>query len=69
MTDVIMVDSAGGFIVGKAQTTPEDESLGFANSARDALGNWAKFVPPVVANGRVYLATFSNQLVVYGTLN
>ena len=39
------------------------------DSARDALGNWAKFVPPVVANGRVYLATFSNQLVVYGTLN
>lgn len=40
MTDVIMVDEAGRFIVGKAQTTPEDESLGFANSARDALGYW-----------------------------
>jgi acetone carboxylase gamma subunit len=24
--------------VGKAQTTPEDESLGFMTSARDALG-------------------------------
>jgi hypothetical protein len=39
------------------------------NSARDSVGNWAKFVPPVVANGRVYMATFSNQLLVYGILN
>jgi len=37
-----------------------------ANSTQDRVGNWAKFVPPVVANGKVYLATFSNQLVVYG---
>jgi len=33
---------------------------------RDRLGAFAKFVPPTVANGRVYMATFSNQLVVYG---
>ena len=39
------------------------------DSARDSVGNWAKFVPPLVANGQVYLATFSNQLLVYGTLN
>ena len=30
------------------------------------LGNFAKFTPPTIANGRVYMATFSNQLVVYG---
>ncbi len=36
------------------------------NSARDAVGSFAKFNPPTVANGRVYLATFSNQLLVYG---
>ena len=36
------------------------------NSARDAVGNFAKFVPPTVANGKVYLATFSGQLDVYG---
>ena len=35
----------------------------------DQLGNFAKFVPPTVANGRVYMATFSSQLVVYGLLN
>lgn len=37
-------------------------------SARDAVGNFAKFVPPTVANGKVYLATFSNRLNVYGLL-
>ena len=38
------------------------------DSARDALGNWAKFNPPTVANGKVYLATFSNELLVYGVI-
>ena len=32
----------------------------------DDFGLWAKWTPPTVANGKVYLATFSNQLVVYG---
>ena len=35
-------------------------------AAGDDFGMWAKWVPPTVANGKVYLATFSNQLVVYG---
>src|SRR5215469_807489 len=38
------------------------------NTARDDVGNYAKFVPPTVANGKVYVATFSNQLLVYGLL-
>ncbi|HEY5746462.1 MAG TPA: discoidin domain-containing protein [Chryseolinea sp.] len=32
----------------------------------DVPGNYAKFNCPTVVNGKVYLATFSNQLVVYG---
>lgn len=32
----------------------------------DVLGGFAKFVSPLVANGRVYVPTFSNQLVIYG---
>jgi outer membrane protein assembly factor BamB len=32
----------------------------------DRVGSFAKFCPPVVANGKVYLATFSRELVVYG---
>ena len=37
-------------------------------SSRDGLGTLAKFVPPTIANGKVYMATFSNSLVVYGLL-
>jgi hypothetical protein len=36
------------------------------NSARDAAGNYAKFAAPTIANGHVYLPTFSNRVVVYG---
>ena len=35
---------------------------------RDALGRFAKFAIPTVANGRVYVPTFSNALVIYGLL-
>src|SRR5262245_18732654 len=35
-------------------------------NAEDDVGNFAKFTPATIANGKVYLATFSNQLVVYG---
>jgi hypothetical protein len=35
-------------------------------NAADKLGNVSKFAPVTVANGKVYVATFSNKLVVYG---
>ena len=35
-------------------------------TAGDGVGNFAKFCPPTVADGHVYLATFSNQVIVYG---
>jgi hypothetical protein len=35
-------------------------------SSRDTVGKFAKFVPPTVANGKVYLATFAGRLNVYG---
>ena len=36
------------------------------NLARDGAGNYAKFSAPTIANGHVYLPTFSQQVVVYG---
>lgn len=40
MTDTFLIDDNGDFVVGKAQTTPHDESIGFINSARDAMQYW-----------------------------
>jgi outer membrane protein assembly factor BamB len=36
------------------------------NVARDGAGNYAKFSSPTIADGHVYLPTFSNRVVVYG---
>jgi len=36
------------------------------NAARDGAGMFAKFSAPTIANGHVYLPTFSNRVVVYG---
>ena len=38
------------------------------NAMRDDFGFLAKFNSPVVANGKVYVATFSKQVAVYGLL-
>jgi N-methylhydantoinase A/acetone carboxylase beta subunit len=59
MTDTFIVDEAGSFVVGKAQTTPEDESVGFMESARDALEQWDSSPEesfPAIASG-IYSGT------------
>jgi len=35
-------------------------------NAGDALGYYSKFCSPTIADGHVYMATFSNKVVVYG---
>jgi hypothetical protein len=39
------------------------------NPSRDSYGNYAKFVAPTIANGKVYVATDSDQIAVYGLLS
>src|SRR2546425_3268506 len=59
MTDTFIVDSSGDFVVGKAQTTPDDESRGCMASTRDALGYWemeAQDALPVMVSG-IYSGT------------
>ena len=40
MTDSFIIDEKGSFSVGKAITTPEEESIGISNSIEDSLSNW-----------------------------
>ncbi|NAW52255.1 hydantoinase/oxoprolinase family protein [Elizabethkingia argentiflava] len=47
MTDTFFVDQEGDFVVGKAQSTPQDESIGLLNSSVDALALWEMKVESV----------------------
>ena len=38
------------------------------NATRDGLGNFSKFAPPTIADGKVFVPTFSKKLVVYGLI-
>lgn len=40
MTDTFFVDSEGEFVVGKAQSTPQNEALGLIESSREGLEHW-----------------------------
>ncbi|CAB3393185.1 MULTISPECIES: hydantoinase/oxoprolinase family protein [Kyrpidia] len=40
MTDTILIDTNGQFVVGKAQTTPDAVSKGIMESLKDAAGQW-----------------------------
>ena len=40
MTDTVIVDAAGRFSIGKASTTPHDQSIGYIESLEDGFSNW-----------------------------
>jgi acetone carboxylase, beta subunit len=66
MTDTFVVDRSGEFVVGKAQTTPGDESVGFMASARDALRYWgtdAESAMPQIAAGTYSGTAMINRLL------
>jgi acetone carboxylase beta subunit len=62
MTDTFIVDRAGEFVVGKAQTTPEDESAGFMASTRDALAYWG--LEPEQAMPRMVSGIYSGTAMI-----
>ncbi|MDR2013136.1 MAG: hydantoinase/oxoprolinase family protein [Rhodanobacter sp.] len=47
MTDTFFVRDDGRFVVGKAQSNPDDESLAIYNSSQDALAHWKRDVDGV----------------------
>jgi hypothetical protein len=66
-------DSSGAIVAGtlrayNAANVSDELWDSTQNSARDTLGNFAKFTSPTIDNGRVYAPTFSNQIDVYGLL-
>lgn len=40
MTDTFLIEESGNFVVGKAQSMSDNESVAFLNSCRDALHYW-----------------------------
>jgi acetone carboxylase, beta subunit len=47
MTDTFFVREDGRFVVGKAQSNPQDESLAIFTSSQDALAHWKREVDDV----------------------
>ena len=58
----------GGDLFALSAEDLTNELWSSTQRAGDAVGNFAKFAQPVVANGLVYVDTFSNALNVYGLL-
>ncbi len=59
MTDVIVVDERGRFVIGKAPTTRSDESLGYMESLADALTYWDMSLE---MNGREFCANVETAI-------
>jgi len=57
MTDTFIVDQEGRFVVGKAQTTPAEEAIGFMSSAADAFSYWG--MTPEAGFPRIRAGVFS----------
>jgi N-methylhydantoinase A/oxoprolinase/acetone carboxylase beta subunit len=66
MTDTFVVDRDGSFVVGKAQSTPEDEARGFMDSAADAFRQWGTTIDsgfPSVRSGVFSGTAMLNRLL------
>lgn len=66
MTDAFIIDDKGEFVVGKAQTTPDEEHIGLMESSQDALDQWGTTIEKEYPNllAGVYSGTaMLNRLV------
>ena len=69
-TGDLSVDGVPGTLHALDATNLANEfwNSGQASNGRDTLGGLAKFATPTIANGRVYVPTFSNSVTIYGVL-
>ena len=73
-TGIIWQSGENGYLTGilaaydARNVETELYSSGLNSQSRDFVGDYATFSSPTVANGKVYLATFSNRLDIYGLL-
>ncbi|MFA4916186.1 MAG: hydantoinase/oxoprolinase family protein [Syntrophales bacterium] len=51
MTDTFLVDEQGSFTIGKSLTQPQDESISYMESVKDAASSWGLTSKEVHANG------------------
>ena len=73
----ILWETTGDYFAGTPGTLHAFDASNLANelwnsdmnSARDQMSPITKFVPPTVANGKVYVAGNNNQVTVYGLLS
>lgn len=70
MTDAFVVDGRGDFVVGKASTTPKDESIGYWESLKDAFESWRvdleKDAPEIIPQSQ--LAVYSGTTMLNALL-
>lgn len=58
--------SGGGILRAFDAANVSKELWNSTQAIGDSPGSYAKFCAPTIANGKVYVATFSNQVMVYG---
>jgi len=62
MTDVIVVDDQGRFVIGKAPTTRHDESIGYMESLGEAVNYWNLSLKEVCSNAETAIYTGTAML-------
>jgi hypothetical protein len=65
-TDGILWANALGTLRAYDATNVSNETYNSTQTAGDGCGSFSKNAPPTVANGKVYLASFSGHFCVYG---